>query len=99
VLQDVHWSHGSLGYFPDYLLGSIFASQLWDEMQKDIPDATAQIEKGKYDKILGWQREKIHQHGGKFTFPELVERITGGLLKWEPYMTYLQAKFGEIYGL
>jgi carboxypeptidase Taq len=26
-LQDVHWSHGSLGYFPTYSLGSFYAAQ------------------------------------------------------------------------
>ncbi len=37
VLQDIHWSQGSIGYFPDYLLGSIFSAQLWQAMQRDHP--------------------------------------------------------------
>ena len=27
VLQDIHWSHGSFGYFPTYSLGSFYAAQ------------------------------------------------------------------------
>ncbi len=99
VLQDIHWSQGYIGYFPDYLLGSIFAVQLWEQMLKDQPNTVAEIEAGQFDNILSWQREHIHQHGFKFTLPELAERVTGGPLKWQPYMNYLKTKYGEIYQL
>jgi carboxypeptidase Taq len=99
VLQDVHWSVGYIGYFPDYLLGSIFSVQLWEQMLKERPSVPAEIEAGQYSAILDWLREKIHRHGMKFTLPELSQRITGGPLRWEPYMHYLQTKYGEIYGL
>lgn len=99
VLQDIHWSWALIGYFPDYLLGSIFAVQLWERMKQDIPDVEAQIERGEFGAVLGWQCEHVHQHGSKFTLPELAQRITGGPLRWEPYMAYLRAKYGEVYGL
>src|SRR5574341_219896 len=94
VLQDIHWSAGLIGYFPDYLLGTIFSVQLWDQMQQDIPDVEAQIERGQFEQVLGWQCEKIHQHGQKFTLPELSQRVTGSPLRWEPYLSYLRAKYG-----
>ena len=99
VLQDIHWSQGSIGYFPDYLLGSIFAVQLWDAMQKDLPDATAEIEAGRFEGILRWLREKVMRHGRKFTLPELAARAVGGPLSAEPFMACLLAKMDEIYGL
>ncbi|MGF1504058.1 MAG: carboxypeptidase M32, partial [Anaerolineae bacterium] len=99
VLQDIHWSQGYFGYFPTYLLGSIFASQLWIAMQADLPDMHAQIATGDYAAILEWMRTTIHQHGKKFTFEQLVERATGGPLDWQPYMHYLAEKYGAIYGL
>ena len=49
--------------------------------------------------FLTWLGEHIHQHGKKFTLNELTERNLGGPLRWQPYMAYLQTKFGEIYGL
>lgn len=98
VLQDIHWSQGAIGYFPDYLLGSIYASQLWEKMQQDIPDVEEQIERGEFDEILGWNRDHVMQHGMKFTFPELVER-TVGEFSYEPYINYLRTKYGEVYGL
>jgi carboxypeptidase Taq len=99
VLQDIHWSHGLFGYFPDYLLGSVFSVQLWDAMRVDLPHVDADIEAGRFDGILGWLREKIHRHGRKYTLPELAERVTGGPLRWEPYIAYLRDKYGAIYGL
>lgn len=99
VLQDIHWSWGLFGYFPTYLLGSILASQLWESMKADRPTIESEIQEGKFGYLLDWQREKIHVHGGKFTLAEITEMATGSPLKWQPYMGYLQKKYGEIYGL
>jgi len=99
VLQDVHWAAALFGYFPDYLLGSMWGVQLWNKMQQDIPDVQAQIERGEYEAMNGWMHEKVHTHGKKFTLPELSERVIGGPLDWHPYMAYLKTKYGEIYEL
>ena len=34
-LQDIHWTHGSLGYFPTYSLGSVLAAQLFASAEED----------------------------------------------------------------
>jgi carboxypeptidase Taq len=37
VLQDVHWSSGSFGYFPSYTLGAIYACQFFNDwLNKNI---------------------------------------------------------------
>lgn len=99
VLQDIHWSQGAIGYFPDYLLGSIFSVQIWERMKADLPDATDHIRNGDFSRITAWLGNHIHRHGSKFTFPELAERVTGSALQWQPYMAYLRAKYSDIYGL
>jgi carboxypeptidase Taq len=99
VMQDIHWSWGLFGYFPTYLLGSILASQLWECLKDDRPSIESEIEAGQFAYLLEWQREKIHSHGGKFTLAEITERATGSALRWEPYMRYLETKYGEIYRL
>jgi carboxypeptidase Taq len=99
VLQDIHWSNGYMGYFPDYLLGSMFASQLWKQMQKDNPKVMSEIEKGEYANIKAWHKAHIHDHGAKFTFPELAEKATGSALQAEPYVEYLTTKYNDIYAL
>jgi len=99
VLQDIHWSMGSFGYFADYLLGSIFSVQLWEALKQSIPDAEEQVARGDMTAINSWLNQNIHVHGCKFTFPETSERVTGKPLQWQPYMNYLENKFSEIYQL
>ncbi len=99
VLQDVHWSGGMIGYFPTYALGNLIASQLWEKIEGDIPDLQGQIERGEFAELLGWLREYVHRHGGKFEPVELLTAVTGSGLSAEPYLRYLRHKFGEIYRL
>jgi carboxypeptidase Taq len=99
ALQDVHWSSGLIGYFPTYQLGNLISLQLWDKINAAIPDLADQIEHGEFGALLQWLRVNLHQHGRKFTSPELLQRITGGGLNPAPYLKYLNTKFGEIYGL
>ncbi len=99
ALQDIHWSGGMIGYFPTYQLGNLISLQLWDKINADIPDLTEQITRGEFGALLTWLRTNLHQHGRKFTSVELLQRITGGGLNPAPYLKYLKAKFGEVYGL
>ena len=99
VLQDVHWSAGYIGYFPTYSLGNLIAAQLWDKIHSDIPDLEQQIELAKFSDLLAWLRENIHRHGAKYEPLELLERAVGSSLDVEPYLKYLETKFGEIYSL
>lgn len=98
-LQDVHWSYGSLGYFPTYLLGSMFAAQLYEQAVRDVPTIAAHIARGDCADLLAWLREKVHAHGRKFTLDELARRVTGEPLNARAYVAYLKTKFGEIYGV
>jgi carboxypeptidase Taq len=99
VLQDVHWSGGMIGYFPTYALGNLISCQLWETMHVAIPDLDTQIEHGEFSALLGWLRTNIHQHGAKFEPQELVQRVTGSKIDPQPYLRYLQTKFGSIYGI
>ena len=99
MLQDIHWSQGSIGYFATYALGNLISAQLWEKVNQDIPDLEQQIEVGKFEALLGWLREKIHRHGAKFEPQELVQRVTGSRIDSAAYIRYLRKKFGEIYDL
>ena len=99
VLQDIHWSMGSIGYFSTYALGNLISVQLWEAIQRDIPDLEDQIRQGEFKPLLSWLREKVHRHGAKFEPQELVQRITGREITPEPYLRYLHRKFSAIYGL
>jgi len=99
VLQDVHWSGGMLGYFPDYLLGSMLSVQLFQKAEAELPDLESQIAAGRLDGLVAWLREQIHQHGRKFTLAELTQRVLGTSLSPQPYLHYLRERYGGIYGL
>lgn len=99
VLQDVHWSHGSFGYFPTYSLGSFYAAQFFNQAQKDIPNLMNEIESGNTSNLLNWLREKIHVNGKFYTAQELCEKITGEKLNFAYFMKYAKNKFGTIYDL
>ena len=100
VLQDVHWYAGLIGgSFQGYTLGNILGAQFFDTALKAHPEIPAEIRQGKYDTLHNWLIENIYQHGSKFTANELVERITGGPIRIQPYIRYLKTKYGELYQL
>lgn len=99
VLQDVHWSYGSIGYFSTYALGNLVSAQLWEKINRDIKNLDEQIRKGDFSELLGWLRTNIHQHGQKYEPQVLVEKVTGSKITAEPYVRYLTKKYSEIYAL
>ena len=99
ILQDIHWSHGSIGYFPTYSLGSFYAAQFFAQAQKEIPNLMNEISDGNNSNLLAWLRQNIHQHGRYFTPEELCIKITGEKLNFKYFMDYAKQKFGSIYGI
>jgi len=98
-LQDVHWAMGGLGYFPTYTLGNLYAAQFFDTLKTAVPDWESLVRGGDFAPILGWLRTNIHRHGSVYPAGELCRRVTGRPLDSQPFLTYLNAKFGAVYGL
>ncbi|MDX1688040.1 MAG: carboxypeptidase M32 [Candidatus Promineifilaceae bacterium] len=99
VLQDVHWTRPSFGYFPTYALGNLYAAQFYAAAREEAPAIDAELEAGNTDALLSWLRENVHQHGRKFTPAEIVERATGRPLSHEPFVEYVTEKFSNVYRL
>jgi carboxypeptidase Taq len=99
VLQDIHWSYGSIGYFSTYALGNLVSAQLWEKINKDIHGLDEQIRGGKFDALLHWLRENVHKHGRKYNPQDLVQMVTGSKITPQPYIRYLTSKYSDIYGL
>jgi carboxypeptidase Taq len=92
VLQDVHWSIGSFGYFPTYTLGNLMSAQLWEKARADLGDPDGQIERGDFAPLREWLHENVHRHGRKFPPRDLLRRATGQELAYEPFLDYLRTK-------
>jgi carboxypeptidase Taq len=98
-LQDVHWSHGSFGYFPTYSLGSFYAAQFYAKAKAEIPGLEKEIASGNTLPLLQWLREKIHNKGRFYTSEQLCEAVTGKVLDPGFFMDYLLQKYVSIYNL
>ncbi|MGH2934272.1 MAG: carboxypeptidase M32 [Gaiellaceae bacterium] len=98
VLQDVHWSDMSFGYFPTYALGNVVSVQLWERAQADLGDLDEQFERGDFAPLREWLRDNVHRHGRAFTPQELLQRVTGSGMDAAPYLGYLERKLGELFG-
>ncbi len=100
VLQDVHWSGGSIGYFPTYALGNLISAQIWEKVTADLPSLYDEFEQGEFGSLRDWLREHLHRHGRKFTPCETLERVVGTTqIDPEPYVRYLREKLADIYGI
>lgn len=99
VLQDIHWSYGSFGYFPTYTLGNLYGAQFYHTARKELPDLSDQISRGEFLPLREWLREKIHAPGMTHRPGDLVKEVTGEPLSADYFLTYMQQKFGDLYGL
>lgn len=99
VLQDVHWSFGAFGYFPTYTLGNLYSVQFFEQALLEIPHLEDEIAAGQLTSLRRWLEQKIHRWGRMFTPEHLSRRITGSLLNPDPFLSYAEKKYGEIYQL
>jgi carboxypeptidase Taq len=100
VLQDVHWSGGSIGYFPTYALGNLISAQIWEKATAEVPGLEDGFEQGEFGPLRDWLREHLHRHGRKFSPRETLERVAGSPeIDPEPYVRYLREKLVPIYGI
>lgn len=98
ILQDVHWSHGSFGYFPTYSLGSFYAAQFFETAKNSIAGIENQVRDGNYSQLLNWLRTNIHAPGRKYDPEDLCKQVTGEPLNVSYYMDYAKRKFEGVYG-
>lgn len=100
ALQDVHWFGGLVGgAFQSYTLGNIMSAQFFAAARRDLPDLDGSIAAGSFGELRSWLTAHVYRHGRKFTAPEIVTRACGQPMSIAPYMAYLHAKYGALYGL
>lgn len=99
ILQDMHWSDGSFGYFPSYLLGSIYDGMLLEALEQDLGPIDEILAAGNIKNITAWLREKIHQYGATRTSAEVLKEVCGKPLSAQPLLKYFKDKYTKIYNL
>ncbi len=99
VMQDTHWSGGSFGYFPSYLLGSIYDGMFLEKIEEDLGSVDKILEEGRIKEITKWLNEKIHTFGCYREPKEVIEAVCGKELSVKPLVKYFKDKYTKIYEL
>jgi carboxypeptidase Taq len=97
LMQDIHWAGGMFGYFPSYALGNIYGGMFLKKMNKDIPDWKMSIRTGNFTPVKDWLIANVHSKGDLYNPADLVRVVTGKDISIEPFISYLNTKFGDIY--
>lgn len=98
ILQDIHWSGGSFGYFPSYAIGSAVAAQIYDHMEKVLP-ITEYLLEGNIAPIKDYLKEHIHRFGATKNTSELLMDMMKEDLNADYYVNYLTEKYTKLYHL
>ena len=93
ILQDMHWSDGSFGYFPSYLLGSIFDGMLLELINEKLGNVDDILSKGRIKDITKFLNENIHKFGGAYNVNEVSKRVCGKELEVNPIVEYFKSKY------
>lgn len=98
-LQDVHWSKGSIGYFPTYSMGNLIGGQMWKCLLQDLGDVETLMAQGDFGPILSWLTAKVYQRAKVLPPKQLVTEITGRPMEATDWLQYAQTKYKLIYEL
>lgn len=98
ILQDIHWSGGSFGYFPSYALGSAISAQLYSHMAKIMP-IEEYLQAGNLAPIVDYLKEHIHKYGATKNTSELLQGMMQEDLNADYYVAYLTEKYTKLYQL
>jgi len=98
-LQDIHWSTGLFGSFPTYTIGNVMSAQWLEAARAQEPAITPALERGDTAPLRAWLQENVYRHGRRYSPDALLTRATGRGLAPEPYLTYLDGKYRELYDL
>lgn len=97
VLQDMHWSEGLFGYFPTYVLGTIYSGMILKQLQKEQPRIMNEVAKGNLTAIATWLRQKIHRFGAIYLAEEVIKKICQKNPTPDDFLDYLRAKYYPLY--
>jgi carboxypeptidase Taq len=94
-LQDIHWSAGLIGYFPNYAMGSMLATQLFEAATANDPEILPGLGRGDFRPYFAWVRPKVHERASLVDFATLVADATGGSLGAEAFKHHIRRRYLE----
>jgi len=94
VLSDPHWAANWYGRYPSYVLGSIYAAQMWMAIERDSPDVREGLRYGRFEPIDAWLWKHIQQYGRLLLPNDLMTRATGRPLDPDCWIALMQEQHG-----
>ena len=94
-LQDIHWSAGLMGYFPNYAMGSMLAAQLFERANADDPDILPALGRGDFKPYFAWVKPRVHERASLSSFADLVQEATGAPLSAEAFKRHVKRRYLE----
>ena len=93
LMQDIHWSEGAFGYFPSYLLGTIYDGMFIDCVEKEIGNIDELLRNGEIKKITNYLIDAIYKNGGAYSSIEIINKMCNKELSVEPIVKYFEKKY------
>ena len=95
ILQDMHWSDGNFGYFPTYLLGSIFDGMLLEHINTTLGDVDELLKNNRIKEITKYLNDNIHKYGGAYNINEVSNRLFNKDLEVKSIVKYFKSKYNN----
>ena len=95
LMQDVHWSEGDFGYFPSYLLGTIYDGMFIKAIEKNLGNIDNLLKEGKIKEITNYLIEQIYKNGGAYTSIEIINNLCNSEICVDPIVNYFENKYKE----
>lgn len=95
LMQDVHWSEGNFGYFPSYLLGSIYDGMFKEVIERDLGNIDNILAEGNIKLITKYLQENIYINGGTFNSLEIINKLCKKELSVKPLVKYFKDKYDK----
>ena len=95
VMQDIHWAEGDFGYFPSYLIGSIFDGMFLEIIEENLGSIDDILKNGDIKVITKYLIDNIYVNGAAFTGIEVLEKLGRSNLSVVPLINYFYKKYGN----
>lgn len=95
LMQDVHWSEGDFGYFPSYLMGSIYDGMFIEVIENKLGNIDELLKNGKIKEITKYLIDNIYIHGGAYTSLEIIKKLYNKDISSVPLINYFNKKYGK----
>lgn len=95
LMQDIHWSEGSFGYFPSYLLGTIYDGIFKEYVEENLGSIDVLLRDGRVKEITQFMIDNIYKNGGAYTSKEIIENVCGKKLTVKPIIKYFNDKYNK----